>query len=277
MSGGHLRFPCLAERSALQGDSERKDKECQILPPLPCTSVLILYTQSMIIIGHRGACGYEPENTLVSFKKALAQQVDAIELDVHVVKTGELVVIHDSRVDRTTNGTGYVTDFDLASICELDAGEGQKIPLLNEVLDFVNKKVPVHIELKGENTAKPVSELIDKYKADHEWSDNDFLVSSFNHPELQTFKELSPSIRIGALIVGIPVGYGAFAAELGAYSANIFSEFVNKTFVDDMHSRGLKVLVFTVDDESEVHRMIKLGVDGIFTNYPDKARVFANS
>src|SRR5690242_11883524 len=95
----------------------------------------------MQIIGHRGASGYEPENTLASFKEALALGVDMIELDVYVIKTGELVVMHDSTVNRTTNGTGRVEALSLKELRQLDAGAGEKVPLLSEVLDLVNKAV----------------------------------------------------------------------------------------------------------------------------------------
>ena len=157
----------------------------------------------MLKIGHRGAMGHEPENTLCSFQKALELGVDMIELDVYVLKTGELVVIHDDKVDRTTNGHGYVIDKSFKEIRSLDAGQGEKIPTLNEVFGLVDKKVPINVELKGEGTAIPVAKLIEQYINDKGWTEEHFLVSSFDHPELKKFKELKPNIRIGALITGI--------------------------------------------------------------------------
>ena len=116
--------------------------------------------KSFLKIGHRGACGYEPENTLRSFKKALDLGVDTIELDVHKTKDEATVVIHDEKVDKTTNGTGFVADKSLEEIKKLDAGKGEKIPTLEEVLDLVNRKAQVNIELKGEGTARPVADII---------------------------------------------------------------------------------------------------------------------
>ncbi|MBA6363297.1 glycerophosphodiester phosphodiesterase, partial [Colwellia sp. BRX8-8] len=107
--------------------------------------------------------GHEPENTLRSFKKALALNVDAIELDVYVCKTGELVVIHDDKVDRTTNGIGYTEDKTFVELRQLDAGKGELIPTLEEVLDLVDKSVIVNIELKGRSTAIATYQVIDKY------------------------------------------------------------------------------------------------------------------
>ncbi len=133
----------------------------------------------MLRIGHRGACGYEPENTLRSFNRALQLRVDMVELDVHVCRSGEIVVIHDSKVDRTTGGTGYVADKTLDELRTLDAGKGEKIPTLQEVLTLVNRKVKVNIELKGTGTAKPVFQLLEKHVRELGWSYGDFLISSF--------------------------------------------------------------------------------------------------
>jgi glycerophosphoryl diester phosphodiesterase len=235
------------------------------------------YTKIMQIFGHRGACGLEPENTLVSFKRALELDVDMIELDVYALPSGEVVVIHDDKVDRTTDGTGYVMDIPFDELRDLDAGKGEKIPLLTEVLDLVDKRVPVNIELKGLGTAVKVAEIIKLYKQNHDWTDEHFFVSSFNHVELQHFHHLVPTVKIGALVGHIPVDYAAFAENLGAFSANLNAEFITKEFVDDAHRRNLKVFVYTVNDEEEFQRMQHLDVDGIFTNYPDQARTyFAN-
>lgn len=227
-------------------------------------------SKSFIKIGHRGAMGYEPENTLLSFRKALDLGVDAIELDVYVCKTGELVVIHDDKVDRTTNGKGYVIEKTFDELRSLDAGKSEKIPTLSEVLDLENRKVKVNIELKGEGTAKPVSDLIKYYVDNKNWKFDDFVVSSFNHCELKEFSELSPDVKIGALIVGIPLGFAEFAEKLNAYSVNLCVEFINQEFVNDAHNRGMKVFVWTVNDLDEIKRIKSLGVDGIFSNFPDR-------
>ena len=134
----------------------------------------------MLRIGHRGACGYEPENTLRSFNHAIQLGVDIVELDVHICQSGEIMVIHDIKVDRTTNGTGFVGDKTLDELKTLDAGKGEQIPTLQEVLDQINRRVKVNIELKGNSTAKPVLKLLEKYIKEAGWSYNDFLISSFN-------------------------------------------------------------------------------------------------
>ena len=221
-------------------------------------------------IGHRGAMGYAPENTLKSFKKALELNVDAVELDIYVCKSGELVVIHDDKVNRTTNGKGYVVEKTFEELSTLDAGEGEKIPKLSEVLDLIDRKVKVNIELKGVKTAKPVHELIEKYVKNKGWEYDDFLISSFNHYELKKFRKLNPKIKIGALISGIPIGFSKFAKMLNIDSVNLCFEFINQEFVDDAHNRNLKVYVWTVNDSDDIERMKTFGVDGIFSNFPDR-------
>ncbi len=226
--------------------------------------------KNVLNIAHRGASGYKPENTLASFRHALTFNPDMVELDVYVCRSGELVVIHDDKVDRTTNGHGYVIQKNLAELKSLDAGQGEKIPTLIEVLDVIRGKIAVNIELKGPGTALPVAKLIQHCLDSHDWQSEQFLVSSFNHPELSTFKKLMPKINIGALFVGIPVDLAKPAAELSAYSINLSQEFITQELVDDAHQRGLKVFVFTVNDPDDIGRMTKLGVDGLFCNYPDR-------
>ncbi len=128
----------------------------------------------------------------------------------------------------------------------------------------------VNIELKGEKTAKPVFELIEEYVKEKGWHYKDFLISSFNHYELKEFNKLNPKIKIGALITGIPIGFAKFAEKVNASFVNLSIEFINKKFVEDAHKRGMKVFVWTVNDTDDIKRMKALGVDGMFSNFPDR-------
>lgn len=224
----------------------------------------------MLRIGHRGASGYEPENTLLSFNRAVQLRVDMIELDVHVCQSGEIVVIHDDKVDRTTNGTGYVADKTLDQLRILDAGRGEIIPSLREVLEMVNKKTKVNIELKGTGTAKPVFQLLEKYVTEFGWVYSDFLISSFNHDELQKFRRLGKEFNIGVLGAGVDAGFIESAEQIGAYSINIYLKSVTSELVDIARRKSIKVFVWTVDDIADIERMRSMGVDGIFSNYPDR-------
>jgi glycerophosphoryl diester phosphodiesterase len=221
-------------------------------------------------IGHRGARGHEPENTLLSFKKALELDVDMIELDVYTLKDGHTVVFHDDELGRTTNGEGLLIGKTFEEIKKLDAGKGEKVPMLEEVLDLVDKKTQVNIELKGEDTAQPVARIVEKYVQEKGWSYDDFLVSSFNHRELKEFKDLKPEVKIGMLISDVSPDYSQLAENLGAYSINVNKEFVTRELVNDVHEKGLKVFVWTVNNKDEIRRIKLLGVDGIFSDYPDR-------
>jgi len=223
----------------------------------------------MLRIAHRGASGYKPENTLAAFKKALEIGVDGIEFDVHLTKDGIVVVIHDKSVNRTTNGIGFVANKSLKELKQLDAEDEEKIPTLQEVLDLINKKVQVHIELKGKNTAKPVAKIIEEYIEKKGWKYSDFFVSSFDHKELRIFKKLLPQIKIGALIIGIFVRYDQYV-KLGVYSLNIWSKLVRRSVVYKAHEKDLKLYVYTVNDKKEIRKMKSYGVDGILSNYPDR-------
>jgi glycerophosphoryl diester phosphodiesterase len=222
----------------------------------------------LICFAHRGASGHEPENTLIAMEKAVAMGTDWIELDVHAVED-ELIVIHDDRLERTTNGTGYVHAHSLDYLRSLDAGKGQTIPLLREVIDLVDRRAGINIELKGPGTAGPTVELIRHYIRDKGWRYDEFILSSFNHHELAAVKQIDPSIRTGALIVGIPLGYAMFARELNAYSVHCSIEFLDDSFVNDGHGRGLRMFAFTVNTGEDLDRVAAMGFDGVFTNFPE--------
>ena len=111
--------------------------------------------------------------------------------------------------------------------------------------------------------------MIEKYLSKGKWREDQFLVSSFNHPEISAFRKLSPQIRTGGLIAHIPLDYARFAEDLGAYSVNANLEFINKNLVEDAHRRGMKIFVYTVNHPEDVSRVKKLNVDGIYSDFPD--------
>ena len=224
----------------------------------------------MLRIGHRGACGYAPENTLLGFSTALQLHVDMIELDVHVCRSGEIVVIHDNKVDRTTDGTGYVTERTLDELKIMDAGKGEKIPTLQEVLELVNKKVKVNIELKGTGTAKPVFQLLEKYIRGFGWTYDGFLISSFNQNELQEFRDLGQRFNIGVLGMGFSTSFAEFAEKINAHYINMYMNSINRELVDDAQQRNMKVIVWTVNEIEDIKRIESMGVDGIISDYPDR-------
>ncbi len=214
--------------------------------------------------------GYEPENTLRSFRKALDMGCHMVELDVQRCRTGELVVIHDDTLERTTNGTGQVREKTLEELGALNAGKGEKIPLLEEVLDTIRGKSRVNIELKGLGTARPVARLIDRCRSEKGWINEAFLVSSFDYEELSAFRKLDPESPVGILFKEIPTGLFEFARSIRAFSFNPLFRIVDTDLVDTAHREGIRVLVWTVNEPEDIDRMKTLGVDGICSNYPDR-------
>lgn len=219
----------------------------------------------MLCIGHRGARGHAPENTIASIRKAIELGADWIEIDVYFVD-GELVVFHDDRLERTTNGQGLIMDQSLAYLRSLDAGEGETIPTLAEVFDIAASKVGINVELKGPGTAEPVVQFLQKRGADL----SRVLLSSFRQDELRRVQSLDPGIQLGALFVNLTADAIAQAQALNAWSINPAKEAVTEAFVAAAHAAGLRVLVFTVNEVVEMERLRGLGVDGIFTDYPDR-------
>ncbi|KFN20179.1 glycerophosphodiester phosphodiesterase [Aeromonas bestiarum] len=223
----------------------------------------------MQIIAHRGASGLAPENTLKAIRLALALGAQAIEIDVQRAD-GELWVFHDRRLERCTDGSGVLTAQSRAYLASLDAGEGEGIPTLWQVMQAIAGQAELHIELKGAQTADEVARLTRRAETELGFAPTQWVVSSFHHPELARFAALRPDIRLGALTATIPLTLAKFAAELGAWSLNCDLDFVDEALVMDAHRRGLKVLVYTVDHTADLTVLAAMGVDGIFTNRPDR-------
>jgi len=221
-------------------------------------------------IGHRGASGYEPENTLISFEKAINLNADGIELDVHLSSDGELVVIHDETIDRTTNGKGAVNDFTLKELKNFHSSKNQEIPTLIEVFDLVHRRCFINIELKGIGTAKPVNDLINHYISIKKWEINDFLISSFDWNMLEEFQLLNPKIRIGVLTEESIAAALAFAKKINAFSIHPDYRLVTKENVALIQENGFKVFPWTVNSEDAIHEIKSLNVNGIISNFPDK-------
>lgn len=228
--------------------------------------------RNFLIIGHRGACGYKPENTLPSFQRALDLNVDMIELDVFVCATGELVVTHDDTVSVTTDGNGNVIDMSFDALRKLKVKGSGQIPTLQEVIDLVNRAVPINIELKGPNTAQPVAELIKTYLAQG-WSTQDFIVSSFDHAQILELKKLCPNITVGLLFWHtIPSDIARYCAPYQASFVGFDVKAVTAQLVQKAHDAGYSMYVWTVNDKPTADHMRAFKVDGIFTNYPDRVR-----
>ncbi len=221
-------------------------------------------------IGHRGAKGHIAENTLESIQKALEIGVDAIEIDVHKCASGELWVIHDFTLDRTTNGSGEIAKRPASVIRDLKVEGHYKIPLLTEVLDLVEGKCLLNIELKGLNTAAPVSTIIRKKIAEGNWRYEDFIVSSFQKNELFEIKKMDKEVPIAVLSKASVPEAIELGRKLKAVAIHPSLGIITRDNTKMSQEAGFKVNVWTVNEREDIQRMIEFGVDGIISDYPNR-------
>ncbi|KGO90515.1 glycerophosphodiester phosphodiesterase [Flavobacterium suncheonense] len=221
-------------------------------------------------IGHRGAKGYVAENTLESFQKALDLGANAVELDVHVCATGELVVFHDFTVDRMTNGSGEVHKLTLEQLKRLTVAGEFSIPTLVETFELINRKCWINVELKGHSTAEPVCQLIEEYVTERGWHYEDFIVSSFQKEELERTKAINPKIRLAALSQASVEQALEWADELSAYAIHPHFSLLTEDNIMVAKSRGYKINVWTVNHDEDIQRLETYKIDGIISDFPDR-------
>jgi len=216
------------------------------------------------IIGHRGARGIEPENTMRSYRKAIELKVDYIECDVHKTKDGKIVLIHDHTVDRTTNGKGLVSDFSFDEIRKLDAGKGEKIPTLQELLDLARGKVKLHIELKDETATEDTVRILEK---------NDMIQQVFltcgNTSTLKKVRELNTSISLEHIFGQPPENAIELALSVGAKRVSCHISHLTKEFVQKAHQNGIQVIAWPPNTLEEAKKAIECNIDLICTDRPD--------
>jgi len=237
---------------------------------------------NVVFIAHRGASGlgHSPENTLPAFKEAIDIGVDCVECDVHCTKDDQIVVIHDATLNRTTNIKGSIADMTLDEIKKADAGswfssefKGTQIPTLSELLVITKGNVINVIEIKAENITEKVINEVEKMKAI-----NDVILQSFSTQTVKSIQEINPKIPRALLIGGqIPVrtmsGIMSLiqqTLEVGATTINVTSRIVTQKLINEVHKRAMSIWAWTVDDELEMKKLIKMGIDGITSNYPEK-------
>ena len=229
-------------------------------------------------IAHRGASGRAPENTHAAFAAALALGAEAIELDCQLSADGELVVIHDETLERTTDGRGPVGDRSAADLMRLDAGSwfgpefrGERIPRLADVLEQLRERVTLNVEIKSARDVGTIERRLADLTA-VESAAGWVVFSSFHPQALRNLRTIAPWARIGVLCDADPLQSGglALATELGAEVLIPGRRWVNRRVVEAAHERGLDVWVWTVNEPGEMRRLIALGVDALFSDYPER-------
>jgi glycerophosphoryl diester phosphodiesterase len=230
-----------------------------------------------LIIAHRGASGEAPENTLAAFQLALEQGCDAIELDIHLSADGELIVCHDDFINRTTNGTGKISEMSASQLKQYDAGlwfhekyKGESLPLLEEVFELVPSNIIVNVEIKNVPSYYEGIEqkLINLLTAKNRLAN--VVVSSFDHQCLVRLKEIEPEAKIGILYYSKLVHHRKYTSLFPApvYSLHPNFEVVTSEEIEDAKEHGLQVYSWTVNQPQEMIRVIDSGVSGVITDYP---------
>lgn len=217
----------------------------------------------MWLIAHRGFSGRHPENTLRAFRAAEELGVDMVECDVHRSLDGQLVVIHDATLDRTTNGTGPVRARTLAEIQALDAGDGERVPTLEELLAAVS--LPVVVEVK---TPEALPGLLALYRRRPELIERLWPIS-FGHALIRALTAELPDLTAGVLYAGAPIEPWLLAEKAGAKILLPALETVSREEVEAAHSHGLYLSIWTADTPEEFAFCREIGIDGIATNRPD--------
>ncbi len=221
--------------------------------------------RKVLRVGHRGARGHAPENTLASIGKAIALGCDLTEVDVQRTADGSLVLLHDERVDRTTNGQGVIADMNLEEVRKLDAGGGQNIPTLEEALTAARGRIGLIVELKAEGLAYDASGIV-RASGFPGW----ILYASFLHDELQHVRRADPDANTLVLFKRLPKDPAAEAARLQATHVGLRFDTATAPLVRKLHKAHLRVFVYTVNKPADIARMRALDVDGIVSDFPDR-------
>ncbi len=231
----------------------------------------------MRIIAHRGASAYAPENTLAAIDLSLRMGATEVEFDVHQTKDGRLAVIHDADLRRVAASRRRIGSMTLGELRSFDVGSwfgpgfaAERVPSLDDVLDLLRGRALAHVELKGGPRAYPgyVENVLRTLRARGALGAS--VVSSFNRVLLRSLRRHDPKVEIGVLTpFAIGSGYLRLAHELKAASLDVSHRRVSRRMVEAAHARGIKVLVYTVNDAAAAERLGAMGVDGVFTNHPN--------
>ena len=224
----------------------------------------------MLKIAHRGAKGYEPENTLKAFQKALDLNADGIELDVHLSADGHIIVIHDETINKMTNGKGFVNTLSLPELKSFLIADQYEIPTLKEVFDLVNKKCLINIELKNADALTKVVSLIDEYVSEKNWNYDHFIISSFDWNALLQVHNFDSKIPIGVLTETDLDLAMAFAETIKAKAIHPYYHLLNEENVAEIQQKGFLVLPWTINIEEDIKKIKSFKVDGMISDFPDK-------
>jgi glycerophosphoryl diester phosphodiesterase len=231
-----------------------------------------------MVIAHRGASGERPENTLAAYALAVEQRADMIEIDLHRTRDGAIVIAHDERLPGLPAGR-EIGDSTLAEVRALDAGGGERVPTLDEVLDAFGARIPFNLEIKRRGVGDyPGIEAATALSLERRGLGSTILFSSFDDGVLLRLRESTPGARLGVLVS--PRASGRWVqrcAAVGAEAVHFWKGLATPAAVEEAHAEGLAVYVYTVDDPGEMAVLLRRGSDGLFTNFPARMRELLES
>lgn len=230
------------------------------------------------IIAHRGSSNKTPENTSVSFRQAVRDKADGVEFDVHLTSDKEVVVIHDEKIDRTSNQIGYVKDYTLKELKEFDIGsyfdkkfKDQSILTLKETLEIVKNMDIINIEIKkGYGINEGIEEKIVEVIQEKDLLEKT-VISSFNHESLKIIKDIDSKIRTAAILFARLYKPWEYAKKLDCEYLHLYYKLLDKEIVESCHKNNIKINTFTVNNISDMKKLLHINVDGIITDYPLRA------
>ncbi len=223
--------------------------------------------ENVLIFAHRGASNIAPENTLKAFEKAIELKADYIEFDVHQPKDGEIVIMHDANDFRTTGHNGIIEKMTLKQLKQLDCGEGERIPTLNELIKIVKGKIGLNCEIKSKGIAEKIVDIFRNANLI-----DSTIISSFMFTELLELQRLESTLKLGLLIPSEMRSSRMLkrltekALKSDFYSIHPYYKFINENYVSFTHENNLKVIVWTVNEDQDIRKAVDLGVDGIISD-----------
>lgn len=218
--------------------------------------------KQVLLIAHRGASKLAPENTLKAFQKAIELKADYVEFDVHGTKDGEIVIMHDDDTSRTTGQKGKISEMTLEDLKNLDCGEGEKIPTLQELISLAKGKIGLQLEIKAPGLAQKIVTLLKEADLI-----DSTIISAFDHNELLEVQKIEPKLKLAALVLGIKKNKTIKeAVDHQYYAIHPLYKFVSQKFLESAHANHIKVNTWTVDSPSGMRKLIEMGIDGIITN-----------
>ena len=228
-------------------------------------------SKMVLKIAHKGASDYAPENTLEAFRKAIKLNVNIVEFDVHLTKDNKVVVMHDDNIRRTTDGKGLIKNLTFKELRKFHELNGESVPTLQEVIDILKGHVICKVDIKDESIYKDVIKIVIKNDL------KNFIITCDYHSVIKKIKQINSNIKCA--IGGVKdksvrkVILDALNVKADIIDANY--SIITKEFIEESHKNGLEVHVWTVDDPKLMKKMIKLGVDGITSNYADKIEILS--